>query len=198
MRHLWQSMRLSRKEHLHHHMKNVHGESNSVQSIPIANGSLVSNSSTTEEDMYTDDEMEGQSEESYRRGNWREKTEEESSKIYDESEKEDNNPWKLILNEVYQNMDPIRDASIDKTMQEDEITHEEATKHVYDALVPAYTKELMKVYKKYLRLLKGLQRDSTHRKIWKTIKRLKEEKDYDEDESIDAAVNNSDTDMDHE
>ena len=42
-------------------------------------------------------------------------------------------------------MDHIRDASIDKIMQKDEITHEEATKHVYDALVPAYTKELMKV-----------------------------------------------------
>ena len=112
-------------------------------------------------------------------------------------------------------MDPIRDASIDKTMQEDEITHEEATKYVYDALVPAYTRELMKVYKKYLRLLKYLLRDSTHRKIWKTIKRLKEEEDYDEDESIDAAANerkfllqrmftyavvidNSNVDIDHE
>ena len=133
----------------------------------------------------------------------------------DESEEEDRNPWKVILNEVYQKMDPMRDASIDKIMQEDEITHEEVTKHVYDALVPAYTKELMKVYKKYLRLLKGFQRDSTHRTIWKTMKRLKEEEDYDEDESIDAAVNerkfllqrtltyavvmdNSDTDVDHE
>ena len=82
-------------------------------------------------------------------------------------------------------------------------------------MMPAYRKELMKVYKKYLRLLKGLHRDSTHRKIWKTMKRLLEEKDYDEDESIDAAVNerkfllqrmstyavvmdNSNTDMDHE
>ena len=100
-------------------------------------------------------------------------------------------------------------------MQEDEITHEEATKDVYDAWVPACTKELMKVYKKYHRLLKGLQRDSTHRKMWKTMKRLKEEEDYDEDESIDSAVNerklllqrmltyavvmdNSDSDMDHE
>ena len=81
--------------------------------------------------------------------------------------------------------------------------------------MPAYTKKLTKEYKKYLRLLKGLQRDSTHRKSWITIKRLKEEEDYDEDESIDAAVNdrkfllqrmltyadvmdNSDTDMDHE
>ena len=86
-------------------------------------------------------------------------------------------------------MDLIRDSSIDKTMQEDEITHEEATKHVYDAFMLSYTKELLKVYKKYIRLLKGLQRDSTHRKIWKTMKRLKEEKDYDEDESLDAAVN---------
>ena len=197
-------------------MKNVHGEGHSVQSIPIVNGSLASNSSTTEDDMYTDDEMEGQiSEESYTDEETGEETEEESSENYDESEEEDNNPWKLILNEVYQKMDPIRDASIDKIMQEDQITHEEATKHVYDALVPAYTKELMKVYKKYLRLLKGLQRDSTHRKIWKTMKRLKEEEDYDEDESIDAAVNerkfllqrmltyavvmdNSDTDVDHE
>ena len=41
-------------------MKNVHGEGHSVQSIPIVNGSLASNSSTTEDDMYTDDEMEGE------------------------------------------------------------------------------------------------------------------------------------------
>ena len=58
MRHLWK--RLSRKEHLHHDMKNVHGEGNSLQSIAIA-----SNSSTTDDNMYTDDEMEGQSDESY-------------------------------------------------------------------------------------------------------------------------------------
>ena len=165
--------------------------------------------------MYTDHEMEGKSEESYTDEETGKETEEGSSENYDESEEEDNNPLKLILNEVYQKMDPIRDASIDKIMQKDEITHEEVTKDVYDALVPAYTKELMKVYKKYLRLLKGLQRDSTHRKIWKTMKRLKEEEDYDEDESIDAAVNerkfllqrmltyavvmdNSDTDVDHE
>ena len=196
-------------------MKNVHGEGHSVQSIPIVNGSLASNSSTTEDDIYTDDEMEGQSEESYTDEETGKETEEESSENYDESKEEDNNPMKLILNEVYQKMDPVRDASIDKIMQEDEITHEEATKDVYDAFVPAYTKELMKVYKKYLRLLKGLQRDNTHRKIWKTMKRLKEEEVYDEDESIDAAVNerkfllqrmltyavvmdNSDTDMDHE
>ena len=63
-------------------------------------------------------------------------------------------------------MDPIRDASVDKTMQE----------NVYDALMPDYTKELMKIYIKYLRLLKGLQRDSTHRKIWKTKKRLIEDR----------------------
>ena len=49
-----------------------------------------------------------------------EKRQEESSKNSDESEEEDNNPWKLILNDVFQKMDPIRDASIDKTMQEDE------------------------------------------------------------------------------
>ena len=92
-----------------------------------------------------------------------EKRQEESRENSDESGEEDNNPWKLILNEFFQKMDPMRDASIDKTMQEDEITHEEATKHVYDALMPAYSRELMNVYKKYLRLLKGLQRDSTHR-----------------------------------
>ena len=86
-------------------------------------------------------------------------------------------------------MDPIRDASVDKTMQANEITYEEATKHVYDALMPDYTKELMKIYIKYLRLLKGLQRDITLRKIWKIKKRLVEEEGHDGDESIDAAVN---------
>ena len=127
---------LSRKGHLHRRMNNVHGEGNPVQSIAIA-----SNSSTTDDDMYTDDEMEGQSEDSYTDEETEEETEEESSEIPDESVEEDNNPWKLILNEVFQKMEPIRDASIDKTMQKDEITHEEAIKHVYDALMPTYTKE---------------------------------------------------------
>ena len=54
----------------------VHGEGHSVQSIPIANGSLASNSSTTEDDIYTDDEMEGQSEESYTDEETGEETEE--------------------------------------------------------------------------------------------------------------------------
>ena len=173
---------LSRKEHLHRHMKNVHGEGHSVQSIPIVNGSLASDSSTTEDDMYTDDEMEGQSVKSYTDDETGEETEEEhhtstdeeSIENLEESKEKDSNPWGLILNEVYENMDPIRDASVDKTMQANGSTHEEATKHVYDALMPEYTKELMKIYIKYLRLLKGLQRDSTHRKIWKTIKRLTE------------------------
>ena len=122
-------------------MKSMRGEGHSVQSIPFVNGSLASNSSTTDDDMYTDDEMEGQSEDSYTDEETEEETEEESSEIPDESVEEDNNPWKLILNEVFQKMDPIRDASIDKIMQKDEITHEEATKHVYDALMPTYTKE---------------------------------------------------------
>ena len=79
--------------------------------------------------MYTDDEMEGRSEESYADEETGEETEEESSENYDELQEDDNNPWKLILNEVYQKMDPIDEAFIDKTIQEDEITHEEATKY---------------------------------------------------------------------
>ena len=70
-------------------MKNVHGEGNSVQSIPIVNGSLASNSSTTKDDMYTDNEKEGQSEESYTDEETGEETVEESSENYDESEEED-------------------------------------------------------------------------------------------------------------
>ena len=58
--------RLSRKEHLHRHINNVYGEGHSVHSIPIVNGSLSSNSSTTEDEMYTDDEMKGPSVKSYR------------------------------------------------------------------------------------------------------------------------------------
>ena len=36
----------------------------------------------------------------------------------------------------------LRDALIDKTMEENGITYEEATKHVCGALMPRYTKEL--------------------------------------------------------
>ena len=90
--------------------------------------------------MYTDDEMEGQSEESYTDEETGKETQEVSSENYDESAEEDNNPGKVILNEVYQKMDRICDASIDKIMQEDDITHEEGTKDVYGALVSAYRK----------------------------------------------------------
>ena len=100
---------LSRKEHLHSHMKNVHGEGNSVQSIAIP-----SNLSTTDDDIYTDDEMEGQSDESYTDEETGEETEEESSENSNESEEEDNNPWKLILNDVFQKMDPIRASMIER------------------------------------------------------------------------------------
>ena len=110
--------------------------------------------------MYTDDEMEEQSSECYTDDETGEETEEEhhtltdqeSIENYEESEEEDSNPWEFILDEVYQKMDPIRDATVDKTMQANGITYEEVTKHVYDALLPDYTKELMKIYIKYLKI----------------------------------------------
>ena len=91
--------------------------------------------------MYTDDEMEGQSVKSYTDDETGEETEDEhhtltfqeSIENYEESEEEDSNPWKFILNEVYQKMDPRRDASVNKTIQTNGITYEEATKHVYNA-----------------------------------------------------------------
>ena len=92
-------------------------------------------------ESYTDDETGEETEEEHHT-----LTDQESIENYEESEEEDSNPWEFILNEVYQKMDPIRDASVDKTMQANGITYEEATKHVYDALMPDYTKELMKIY----------------------------------------------------
>ena len=98
VRHLWKS--LSRKVHLHGHINNVHGEGHYVQSIPIFTGSLASNSSTTDEDTYKDNEMEGQSVKSYTNDETGEETEEEhhtltdqeSIENYSESEEEDSNP----------------------------------------------------------------------------------------------------------
>ena len=68
----------------------------------------------------------------------------------------------------------VKPDSPGKTVQANGITYEEATKHVYDVLMPEYTRELMKIYIKYLRLLKGLQRhSSTHRKIMENYKTFK-------------------------
>ena len=77
---------------------------------------------------YTDEETGEETEEEHHT-----LTDEESSENYEESQKEDGNPWEFILNEVYKKMDPIREASVDKTKQENGITYEEATKHVCDA-----------------------------------------------------------------
>ena len=75
---------LSRKEHFHRHINNVHGASHSVQSIPIVNGSLASNSSTTKDDMYMDDEMDGQSVKYYTDDETGEETEEERHTLTDQ------------------------------------------------------------------------------------------------------------------
>ena len=75
---------LSRKEHLHRHINNVHGEGHSVKSIPIVIGSLSSNSSTTEDDMYTDDEMEGPRVKSYTDDETGEEPEEEHHILTDQ------------------------------------------------------------------------------------------------------------------
>ena len=100
---------------------------------------------------YTDDETGEETEEEHHT-----LTEQERIENFEASEEEHSNPCEFILNEVYQKMDFIRDASVDKTMQAIRISYEEATKHVYDALLPEYLKELMKIYTKFLRLLKGL------------------------------------------
>ena len=73
---------------------------------------------------YTDDETGEETEEEHHT-----LTDQESIENYKESEEEDRNPWEFILNEVYQKMDPIRDASVDKTMQENELPMK---KHVYE------------------------------------------------------------------
>ena len=75
---------MSRKEHLYHHINNVHGEGHSVQSNPIVNRSLDSNSSSTEDDMYTEDEMEGQSLKSCTDDETGEETEEEHNTLTDQ------------------------------------------------------------------------------------------------------------------
>ena len=101
--------RLFRKEHLYCHINNIHGEGHSVQSIPIVNRSLASNSSTTDDDMYKDEEMEGKSLKTYTDDETGEETKEqhhtltdqESIENYEESEEEDNNHWEFILDEVY-------------------------------------------------------------------------------------------------
>ena len=67
-----------------------------------------------------------------------------------------NNVSKITKNRRKRTAIPIRDASVDKTMQANGITYEEATKHVYDALRLEYAKKLMKIYIKDLRFLKVL------------------------------------------
>ena len=65
---------------------------------------------------------------------------------------------------------------------------QEAEEITYKKLKPTYTAQTISIYKRLVGLTTALKKDPVHRRITETAKRLREEEDYDEDESMQYAI----------
>ena len=61
---------------------------------------------------------------------------------------------------------------------------QEAEEMAYEELKPNYLSQLISRYKYMVGVTAALKKDPVHQRIMKTAKRLREEEDYDDDESM--------------
>ena len=65
---------------------------------------------------------------------------------------------------------------------------DEAEEATFDILEPRYREEVIDRYQRFLKVSKAMKRDPLHKKITDTAKRLRDEDEFDEDDSLRYAI----------
>ena len=88
--------------------------------------------------------------------------------------------------------DNLQDT-FNETMEETLAKHQnkdiqEAEEMAYEELKPNYFSRLISSYKYMVGITAALKKDLVHQRLMRTAKRLREEEDYDDDESVQYAI----------
>ena len=105
----------------------------------------------------------------------------------DEEEEEEHQkikPWDVLMGVTTDKMQDTFNETVEKALHENPGKDEqEAEEIAYDELKPKYLSEFVSRYKYLTDLSAALRKDPVNKKIQETAKRLRDEEDYDEDES---------------
>ena len=135
----------------------------------------------SEEDEEEEDEEEDDDDEE-------EGDDEDEDDIDDDEEEEEEpqkiKPWDVLMNITADKMQDIFNEMVEKTLHENPGKDvQEAEKIAYDELKPKYLSEFVSRYKYLTDLSAALRKDPVNKNIQETAKRLRDEEDYEEDES---------------
>ena len=104
------------------------------------------------------------------------------------NDKNDNSFWENLRTEVYANIHEKVEEDIEKTMETNEVDKKTATKLVALQLLPSFRKSIYQLYYDKVCELKQMKKDSVHKRIMITKRRLIEEEDYEDDEALKYAI----------
>ena len=139
-----------------------------------------------EEEDETEDEDEEDEEEDDN------ETDDENDEEYDDDSDADVQkirPWDMLMNITSENMQDRFNETVEKTLEEYPGTDKQKVEEIaYDKLKPKYLSDIISRYKYMSEFSAALKKDPVNKKIVSTAKRLRDEEDYDKDESRKYAI----------
>ena len=138
----------------------------------------------SEEDEEEEDEEEEEDDDDVEEDN----DDEDEDDIDDDDEEEEEpqkiKPWDVLMNITTDKMQDIFNETVEKALHENPGKDvQEAEEIAYDELKPKYLSEFVSRYKYLTDLSAALRKDPVNKKIQETAKRLRDEENYEEDES---------------
>ena len=110
----------------------------------------------------------------------------------EEDEDEEEEEWDVLVNIAADNLQDTFNKTVEETLTEHQNKDiQEAEEIAYEELKPNYLSQLISRYKYMVGMTAALKKDPVHQRIMRTAKRLREEEEYDDDESY--AVCNKET-----
>ena len=141
-------------------------------------------SEESEEDEEEEDEEEEEDDDDEEEDNDEDEGDIDDDEEEEEEEPQKIKPWDVLMNITTDKMQDTFNETVEKALHEHPGKDvQEAEEIAYDELKPKYLSEFVSRYKYLTDLSAALRKDPIKKKIQETAKRLRDEEDYDEDES---------------
>ena len=152
-----------------------------VEDGPTDNSNDEDEEDTEDEDE--DDEEDDEEDED------EEEEDEDEEDVSEKTKKHKIRPWDALVNIVADNLQDTLSETVEETLAEHQNKNiQEAEEMAYEELKPNYLSQLISRYKYMVWMTAALKKDPVHQRIVKTAKRLREEEDYEDDESMHYAI----------
>ena len=116
-------------------------------------------------------------------------TSDENEDQEEEEDDDDDMFWNLIVKRVYNDLQNKFDETFNRINTRDpDISRKELEKKTFQKLKFRYSVGMREHYQKFLELMHVLRKDPIQKRVMETAKRLRDNEDYDYDESIKYAV----------